>query len=54
MYYCLCCERVHKPTYLKSEVIFTSGFRFFNESVYNVGICQSSDRLTPITPIKKT
>ncbi|CAG7652278.1 DUF3973 domain-containing protein [Paenibacillus allorhizosphaerae] len=53
MYYCLCCEKVHKPTNLKNEVIFTSGFRFSNDSVYNVGICQYSDRLTQMTPMKK-
>ncbi len=40
MYYCLCCNKLHPPALSKEEILFTSGFRYLNNTLYPAGICQ--------------
>ncbi|WP_375377875.1 DUF3973 domain-containing protein [Paenibacillus sp. MZ04-78.2] len=41
MYYCLACQKLHKPNPLIKCVVFKTGFHFINSMKYNAGICQA-------------
>ena len=55
MYYCLCCNKLHPPALSKEEVLFTSGFRYWNNTLYPAGICepvpQSGQPHQPLLPL---
>ncbi|WP_197035576.1 DUF3973 domain-containing protein [Paenibacillus sp. UNC451MF] len=40
MYYCLSCNKLHPPALSKEEILFTSGFRYLNNTLYPAGICK--------------
>ncbi|GAB7056586.1 DUF3973 domain-containing protein [Paenibacillus naphthalenovorans] len=40
MYYCILCEEIHTLKYSECETVFSSGFHYYNLTLYNAGMCQ--------------
>nr|WP_282935564.1 DUF3973 domain-containing protein [Paenibacillus sp. RC67] len=39
MYYCIFCKNLHHFNYTKDEVVFKSGFHYFDTKLYHAGLC---------------
>ncbi|WP_159883184.1 DUF3973 domain-containing protein [Paenibacillus puerhi] len=48
MYYCLCCQRLHPADYSSVETIYSSGFRYIDQVLYNAGVCSPLTELPAV------
>ncbi|WP_197035426.1 DUF3973 domain-containing protein [Paenibacillus sp. UNC451MF] len=40
MYYCIFCKNLHSFRYTAEEVVFKSGFHYYDSKLYHAGLCQ--------------